>query len=626
MFEQAKYILLIIMAVLFWQNNTAIAQISLQNPGLNYQLGFGQNLNSYQWQTTLNYIHSFSANAVLTVAENFNSALIRVNQFDNKWRDDQKLRIGLQYPLSHNWGMQFVSQSALLKDRISGLVSDIRTDFAAAGITFSDERKFNFSSLAGYKFDRRLSKSDDGISYQVKFSADSLNWGGYESRANLFVNEDRLNDRKNNDFDVSYQVKKIFQHGTYDSLAIFYTHQRRDNYEQFTPVGLFLESLIEYTRGIRNLLNYAINKTTSLSIHSYLKLRDSEISKRFKQDILDRRSKDEVHSENTISLKIRHRKLNTDLSLSYGTDLQKNEIPDSVISSKFSKYFYYISPDYHSSKLVLSMKNLIKLTDSDTVVIRAEANKFQYDTPESNMDDRDELRLNFMVEYLHNFSDELRMGIDASANLYHLVYIFSERSANNNWMRIFRIYPKIVYQPSAKFKIIQTSEVLANYVNYDFEAPTSLFDARSYVFRRFMLQHQLNWEFWRELAVSLDYKLEIEENGKFSWDDWSELLLTKRNNHWVKANFTYMPVPYFSISSGMIYYRRDVERGNSFLLGGYLASGRKGFVSYGPVLTINYTPTAKFLFSLQALTRAVKNYGGKKQFINFVNLKLNWVY
>ncbi|NOZ60837.1 MAG: hypothetical protein GXO74_04075 [Calditrichaeota bacterium] len=593
---------------------------------INYQIGFGQNLNSYRWQTAIRLQQPVLTGGFLTVGENFKSSLIRVNRLDDKWRDDQQLKIGLRYPLRPFWGIKFLAQSNRLNDRISGLVSDIRTNFAVVGFYAEILSRIRLDAAAGYKYDRRLSKTDRGLTYQVEMSTDTLNWGGYRNSLTALTNEDRFPERKNSNLNLTYRVKKYFQRETYDSLTVFFVQQRRDNYDRFVPVGLFLESLSENIKGVQHFLSYGVGRHSRVNIRTELKLRASRVDKKFKQQLVDERSKDEFHLGNEIGIIMNSHLTDFNFTFGYATDNQKSQAPDSVLASKFSKYFYYISPDFQSSRVSLSLFSRFKFSRRDTLTLKAAINKFQYDTPETNMDDRDELRLNFQVGHVHHFSDQFKISLNASANLYHLVYIFSERSANNNWMRIFRIFPRIVYQPTPNFRVVQTAEVLANYVDYDYEIANSLTDVRSYVFRRFMIDHNIEWKFLPAISASIDYKFEIEENGKFSWDRWTEIVLTNRQNHWIRAKLSYQPNEHLTIAPGMIYFRRDVKNGESFLIRSFVGSGRDGFLSYGPVLSLHYHPDQKLIFFLEAMRRAIEKYAGQRQFINFLNLGLNWRY
>ena len=74
------------------------------------------------------------------------------------------------------------------------------------------------------------------------------------------------------------------------------------------------------------------------------------------------------------------------------------------------------------------------------------ASLFRYNTPSSlNYDDRDELTNTIALNLNHTFSPFLNAGFGAEADLIHIVYIESQRSANNNRNFIYRFYPIITF-------------------------------------------------------------------------------------------------------------------------------------------------------------------------------------
>ena len=283
--------------------------------------------------------------------------------------------------------------------------------------------------------------------------------------------------------------------------------------------------------------------------------------------------------------------------------------------------FYYISPDYTSNRLALSSYGKYQLSKSDTIQLKGSVSLFRYDTPENNMDDRDELRINLHLMEVHHFSPKLRLIFNGSANLYHLVYIFGERSANNNWMRIFKLYPQIVYKPNNRLTISQNVEVLANYVDYDFETGISSTDIRSYVFRRFAVSWYLKADVTNRSKILLNYKFEVEENGKLNWDQWTEILLMNRENHWLRANITYNIFDDLSVSPGVIFFKRSEGKINNYSFGSRMGGN---MFSCGPTFKINYSPHNNLDFNFEGMRRVIRRDGVEKNYINYFNVRLVW--
>ena len=594
---------------------------------IDYQIGFSQNLNSYQWMTVFELSRQVFQKGSLLIKENFNSSLIRLSRENNKWRDDQKLGLKLIYPFSSSWGIYYTVNAAQFSDKFSGLASHIQTNSSMAGFFFIPKPKIRFNAAAGFKYDRRLNKSDKGATYQIDISTDTLSLKEYQNQFFLLTRGDQYGVRQNNDWQFTYRVKKYFHQGTFDSLAVFWIKKRRDNYDQITIREIFTESLQEENKGFAHVLGYGYRQGLSFKLKTMINNRRTKVEKFFENELIEDRSKSEFHSENVAGIYFNHKKIDLNCSLSYIIDDQKNQVPDSVKSSRFSKYFYYISPDFESSRISLSFFSRLKLSRSDTLKIKGAVSKFQYDTPENNPDDRDEFRMNFHLSQVHYFHPQLKFVLNGSVNLYHLVYIYSERSANNNWMRIFRLSPQVVFQVNDRLKIVQDTEVLANYVNYDYETGSSLSQIRSYVFRRFMLAHQINVRFTKRTEIVFYHKYEIEENGKLDWDQWTEVVLTNRENQWVRFSLIYKMEKRLTISPGLILFKRNEKNTNSFSLRRTLGgSSGSDVLSYGPVLNINYQPHERLVFSFSGIRRAVESPQKRRSYINFINLKLSWYY
>jgi len=191
-------------------------------------------------------------------------------------------------------------------------------------------------------------------------------------------------------------------------------------------------------------------------------------------------------------------------------------------------------------------------------------------------------------------------------------------------MRIFRIYPEIIYKPNDRLYFSQKVEALANYVDYDFETTTSSLDVRSYVFRRFAISEEVNAIVTKQSTININYKFEIEENGKLNWDKWTEILLMNRKNHWFRLNLNYKLANNISISPGLIFFKRTEDKINSFNLGSGLAGQKGDLFSYGPTLKINYALDKNLEFNFEGMRRVINRSGMDKSFINFFNLRLAW--
>ena len=151
----------------------------------------------------------------------------------------------------------------------------------------------------------------------------------------------------------------------------------------------------------------------------------------------------------------------------------------------------------------------------DSLKLSGMLSRYKYDiSPEAfSIDTRDEIRHSYQIVYFHTFGEGLELQAQLRADLYHLVYMKSMRSADNNWERFFLFSPEVNYYSDswsqrAKFR------VSADYIDYDFEesAPPSR------VFRKFSAEDSLYINLFAEWGLKVQYLLLLEDGGALDWD------------------------------------------------------------------------------------------------------------
>jgi len=594
------------------------------NDSLVYQIGFEQELTTYRWLSQIYFQRILLNHMMLRAIENFGSSLIRFSSSDHKWKDDQQFTLEFQIPLSERWKFNWAAAANRFRDRLSGFVSDFNTNWSTAGLKFQWDRNYELSSAIGYKYDDRQIRQDRGLTHQLFILVDSLEIQNYINHIHFFSKGDDYSRRQNFDAEFKYQVTRHFQEGAFDSLAIFWDKKRRDNYDQFILNQILIESFKENNKGIANYLRYTPFSSIHLKFRTLLHARETSVGKYLSKNDEERRSRNDFQFENEISLLIQNRLAYITVALHYETDEQKNAIPDSIRAKKFSKFYYYISPDFESSRLTLLSRIQVRLSRADSLQLYGSISRYRYDTPKNNPDDRDELRWNFAVNETHYFAPHLKLITNGNVILNHLVYIFGERSANNNWMRIFHLFPQIVYQPNRNFSVAHDFEVYANYVDYDFEFGKSSADLKSFVYRKFSLNQELKTRITQRTQVVMSNKIELEENGKLDWERWTEFLLMNRETYWLRVSLNFQPNRTTLIAPGFLYSKR-VERNQHGLFRANDASGITGtIISMGPTLKLSYHPHPKLFVSFEGMRRAIMVGRSQKSYFNNFNFMLNW--
>lgn len=183
------------------------------------------------------------------------------------------------------------------------------------------------------------------------------------------------------------------------------------------------------------------------------------------------------------------------------------------------------------------------------------ASIFRYNTPsESNFDDRDEL--NYLLYFGHKYDNlhnlQLINSIDIS--LYHTVYVFAEKSSNNNWNRVIRFTSKSIFSPIKALRTDNSFSVLANYTVYDFEDIIST--VKSYSFRQYNFKDSTNLDISKYFGVDLYAEIKLYERGELNWNEFSEKPLNYFEDRIINAHLNYFFSKKITLSGGYRFYEQ----------------------------------------------------------------------
>jgi hypothetical protein len=191
--------------------------------------------------------------------------------------------------------------------------------------------------------------------------------------------------------------------------------------------------------------------------------------------------------------------------------------------------------------------NRVELTGSASIL--------KYDTQSDvNYDDRDEL--GYLVYLAHRFNNlrGLILVTSVDMNLYHTVYIYSQKSSNNNWNRVLRFTSKSYFEPGEGFRNIGTFSVLANYTVYDFEDIIS--SVKSYSFRQMNLKDSMIVKFTRHLGADIYGELKYYERGELNWGEFSQRPVNYYEDKIINSELNYFFNKFITISAGYRYFEQ----------------------------------------------------------------------
>ena len=193
---------------------------------------------------------------------------------------------------------------------------------------------------------------------------------------------------------------------------------------------------------------------------------------------------------------------------------------------------------------------------SDQVFISAAARILRYDTPSPlNVEDRDELLVVASLGTRHHVSRYFDLDLSLDGTLSHLVYLLSDRSANNNINRVLRFSPRTTYRPSPSFVTMNAFEVLANYTVYDFEQQVAL--VKSFSFRQFGWVDSSSVQFTRKIGLDFFAYLKLYERGQLKWTEFRERTENSyiEKTYVIQARFT--PEPGLLFAAGIRFFSQS---------------------------------------------------------------------
>lgn len=584
-------------------------------------ISFRQDLNAYGWLYDLG--HQLTRGRLrMDVRERFQASMLRVGAAEDKWRDDHNLQALAAYQLSPRVVVGVQAGLSSLADKQSGFRNDVRTDYLGGQVRVAIAPQTWAEASLGSKWDQRFDQADWGLSCGSKVTVDRAVLGGYVNTMQLELASDWFPIRTNREAGLGFAVSREFAPGTSDSLRVVLASRRRDNY--FSAAG-DVESYEERPAGISHRLSYRLLPSLHVRLRNAAHYRRVQVSLYDDKELRDRRRRQDQEFEHWLGLDFAERKVSWRTHLGYWAQDQRYQMPSTQTPSPFSPRAAFVTPANRSSRLTLVNEAGLRMSIGDSLASRFSVSLLRYDTPDTNnFDDRDELRItgSFLME--HVFSAGLKLQVMLSVNLYHIIYLFAERSADNNWNRVFRLSARGLYAPASQLSLHQLFEVLANYVDYDYEQVFE--ETRSFVFRKFVADDSLSWRVTVRSQIYAESRLQVEENGRLYWERWQERPLVWRASLWVRLAWKYRVWGSTEVAPGFLFYRRQGWRHSVSGHDIWCQEEFERHVSRGPVLAVEYTGPSGLRLQVRMTRRRVDATGQVPHTLNSVDLALTWLF
>jgi hypothetical protein len=514
---------------------------------------FDQNLNTFTWigraaiDTTAGRTH-------VSLNELYSSNVVMVNAPGGRklQSNQQGISLRLTHPLFDNLFSAAQWSSLIYSDDRSVALGNASMNSVLGGVIYYPLQSIFLSPLAGYRWDKQADVRDRGLSLQLSGRADNLDLDGYLFNAAGQYHTDNLNPRKLESHFGRVSVQRQFTQTARDSVDFGAARNRREFYVSGDTT---IESRLENIFSFSNLLAYDIFPRVAASFYFGINSRGLDKDLRtsgappppgqFNTHI------DEMHLEAFFQTDYRSRDGRTGASFRFAYS-ERDEMHAIKLSGETVPKLYAEASAQEESKNNISRQTSVSgaldfpFSFSDRIFLSASARILRYDTPSPlNVEDRDELLVVASIGTRHHVSRYLDMDIVLDGTLSHLVYLLSDRSANNNMNRVLRLSPRTTYRPSPYFMTMNAFEVLANYTVYDFEQQVAL--VKSFSFRQFGWIDSTSVDLTRRIGLDFFAYLKLYERGQLKWSEFRE----RTENSFIEK--TYVVQARFSPEPGLLF-------------------------------------------------------------------------
>ena len=564
--------------------------------------------NTSVWRVGIIHQGNF-AGGLFSYRENFETTRLELINSDARWKDDQKMQLNFELPVTNSLSISTEAYSNIFKDRHSGLFNDVTANYVLIGIKDKSLPFTKVGLVAGPIWDSRREQNDAGYRFNSSLISRRQKKDSWNSFISVNLYKEDFDVRKNESRRTKVKFSREFYESTSDS---FYTDFKKRRYDYYISESGEIESRIEEFKRFGNNLRYKLSENFNLRWSTNFIFKETRIeSPQGDLEKFNRKRKDEL-SDNRLDISFTKKNINGRFSVGFKNSLQKY----SVSSNRSGLNLPLLSPNNEAGTLRLSSFINYRMTNKDSISFRVVSNRLRYDTPDSNnFDDRDELRLLIESRYEHRFESDFSLGIRISANLNHIVYLFGERSADNHWNRVFSLSSEIKSRLTPSIKTVQSFGVLANYYDYDFD--DRITPIRSLVLRNFRYSQSTIIEMNRTVSILLSSVIELEEDGKLNWDKFIEQRTAGRVITNAEGRIQYRVRRKLSVSVGLSRSSRTDKR---FL--GTSGSGNtvEKLVGIGPVFHAIYRSSRDQTFILKGKIQRVENRTGKIYYTKSVQL------
>jgi hypothetical protein len=564
------------------------------------------------------------------VSENFNSTFVRSTE--KSIRDEQQLTLQTKYRIIPEANLGIGLSSSIFSDNRKIEINQASTSQAFLFSRIEPYDNVYIAPFFGYMKNRQVLNDDGGLLYGTEAMLNKFRISDLIVSSDFkFRNED-ISPRKNTIRYYNLLLNSQFTGEVSNFLYASYSQNRKDFYfeadsitSQEFNVTNNIQSRIESSYMIQDRLQYN-------NLFSLFYLDVGGIVNWWK---VERDTRYKSIQNATLSIfdsEINELKLDFESILSYDSKIfngllrilysERNEKNLAKRLPSVSENLYQDRSQLegrknnNSIRASLSFLGNLRLSQSDQIYMSVLHNKLRYDTPsKENFDDRDELLSIVRLRYTRQFTPFFEGFVNTEGTYNQTVYIFSQKSSNNNINRILKLAAGGAYK-GANLSSVNSFEVSANYTVYDFQDLNP--NIKSYSFRQFTASDSTNYSFNKKLKLSLYAYLKLSEQGDLRWNEF-----TSRPTRYLQEIYC---EPRLTVAYSLIQYSLGI-RFFSLLTYNYKSNNKfldSEFRSIGPIAEILIARSASLFLKIYGWYEFITiNSISKKEQTN-LNVEMTW--
>ncbi len=490
-------------------------------------------LNTYYLSSKLFYNQIFDKYS-FDITEDYNSTFIK--SAEKSIRDEQFFSASAAYNITPYFKTGFIGNNTILSDNRKIEINQASVSNVMIFSDLSPRPNLHFSPFFGYSNNRQIGENDNGFIYGGEGLLDDFEISNFNLSSRLrFRNED-ISPRKNLIRFFNLTANSIFNENVSNYITSGYSKNRKDFYYS-------ADSVISNEYDIIN--NIQSRDETAYLLEDGLTYND--LASKFGLDLkgrLDWRNIDrntryhpvQVLSSSVFDSRIEELKFELESNFRYLTSsftgrfkVNYSERDEKHIAKNFlntASLFFNERQDIenqknnNSARIAVSLQGDWSVSGSDKISFSIYQNKLRYDTPGAdNFDDRDELLSIIRLKYIRILTPFFNAFLTAEGTQSHIVYLFSEKSSNNNINRILKFSAGGDYH-GRKISTINSFEVSANYTVYDFRDLVP--NLRSFSFRQFTATDSSTIRLSKKISIRNYGYVKLSQQGELNWSAFSE--------------------------------------------------------------------------------------------------------